>query len=101
MNNTNPVRAPEPMNLYKIVASEAPPFHAKLYQKGVETLNYLALHTRPNITFVTNLLAQFTSSLTEAHGSSVKHLLWYVKDTASFGIHEARKFKITTTAYQF
>jgi hypothetical protein len=86
MHDANPVRAPAPMNLHKIVASEAEPIHQKLYQKAVGMLNYLALHTRPDITFVTNLLAQFTSSPTEAHWSSVKHLLRYVKGTKSMGI---------------
>ncbi|PLW36380.1 hypothetical protein PCANC_16187 [Puccinia coronata f. sp. avenae] len=86
MHNANPVRAPAPMNLHKIVASEAEPIHQKLYQKAVGMLNYLALHTRPDITFVTNLLAQFTSNPTEAHWSSVKHLLRYVKGTKSMGI---------------
>jgi hypothetical protein len=75
MNNANPVRAPAPMNLHKIVASEAAPIHQKLYQKAVVMLNYLALHTRPDITFVTNLLAQFTINPNEAHWSLVKHLL--------------------------
>jgi hypothetical protein len=57
MNNENPVRAPAPMNLHKIVASEAAPINQKLYQEAVGMLNYLALHTKPDITFVTNLLA--------------------------------------------
>ena len=84
MHDANPVRALAPMNLHK--KSEAEPIHQKLYQKAVGMLNYLALHTQPNITFVTNLLAQFTSSPTEAHCSSVKHLLQYVKGTKSMGI---------------
>ena len=81
MNDANPVKAPAPMNLHKIVASNAPSVHQKLYQKAIGMLNYLALHTRPNITFVTNLLAQFTSSPNEAHWSLVKHLFQYVKGT--------------------
>ncbi|PLW28181.1 hypothetical protein PCANC_26987 [Puccinia coronata f. sp. avenae] len=86
MNDANPVRAPAPMNLHKIVASKAAPIHQKLYQKAVGMLNYLALHTRPDITFVTNLLAQFTSNPTKAHWSLVKHLLRYIKGTKSMGI---------------
>lgn len=87
MTDANPVKAPAPMNLHKIVASVASPINQKLYQKAVGMLNYLALHTRPDITFVTNLLAQFTSNPNEAHWSSVKHLLRYLKGTMTMGIH--------------
>jgi hypothetical protein len=86
MNNANLVRALAPMNLHKVVASDAPSVNQKLYQKAVGMLNYLALHTQPNINFVTNLLAQFTSSPNEAHWSSVKHLLRYEKGTRTMGI---------------
>ena len=67
MVDANPVRAPAPMNLHKIVATQAPSVNKKLYQKAVGMLNYLALHTRPDITFATNLLAQFTNNPNEAH----------------------------------
>ena len=87
MHDSNPVRAPAPMDLHKIVASDSPPFNQKLFQKAVGMLNYLALHTRPDITFATNLLAQFTSSPTEAHWSAVKHLMRYLRGTSKMGIH--------------
>jgi hypothetical protein len=90
MHDSNPVRAPAPVNLHKIVASDSPSFHQKLFQKAIGMLNYLAMHTRPEITFATNLLAQFTSSPTEAHWSAVKHLLRYLKGTPTFGIHYTR-----------
>jgi hypothetical protein len=87
MHELNPVRAPAPMDLHKIVASEAPAIDQKLYQKAVGMLNYLALHTQPNITFAINLLAQFTSSPNEAHWSAVKHVLKYLRGTSSMGLH--------------
>jgi hypothetical protein len=87
MHKSNPVRAPAPMDLHKIVASKAPAFNQKTYQKAVGMLNYLALHTRPNITFAINLLAQFTSSPNEAHWSAVKHMLQYLRGTSCMGLH--------------
>jgi hypothetical protein len=90
MQDSNPVRAPAPMNLHKIVATGAPSFHQKLYQKAVGMLNYLALHTRPDITFATNLLAQFTSQPNESHWLAVKHLLRYLHGTPVMGIHYTR-----------
>jgi hypothetical protein len=87
MHESNPVRAPAPMDLHKIVASEAPAFDQKTYQKAVGMLNYLALHTRPDITFAINLLAQFTSSPNESHWSAFKHMLRYLRGTSSMGLH--------------
>ncbi|PLW38955.1 hypothetical protein PCASD_11715 [Puccinia coronata f. sp. avenae] len=86
MDKSNPVRAPVPTDLHQIVASESPMFHQKTYQKALGMLNYLALHTRPDITFATNLLSQFTSKPTVAQWGAVKHLLCYLKGTENIGI---------------
>jgi hypothetical protein len=90
MDESNPVKAPAPTNLHQIVASESPLFHQKTYQKALGMLNYLALHTRPDITFATNLLSQFTSKPTVAQWGAVKHLLRYLQGTISMGIHYYR-----------
>ncbi|KAH9468237.1 hypothetical protein Pst134EA_033418 [Puccinia striiformis f. sp. tritici] len=87
MHESNPVRAPAPMNLHKLVATDAEPINQRLFQKAIGMLNYLALHTRPDITFAVNLLAQFTSNPNEAHWSAVKHLLRYLRGTSTMGIH--------------
>jgi hypothetical protein len=87
MDDSNPVKAPAPTNLHQVVASESLPFHQKTYQKALRMLNYLALHTRPDITFATNLLSQFTSKPTVAQWGTVKHLLRYLRGTMNIGIH--------------
>jgi hypothetical protein len=87
MDDSNPVKEPAPTNLHQVVASESPQFHQKTYQKALGMLNYLALHTRPDITFATNLLPQFTSSPTVAQWGAVKHLLQYLRGTVYIGIH--------------
>jgi hypothetical protein len=87
MDDSNPVRAPAPTNLHQIVASESESFHRKTYQKALGMLNYLALHTRPDITFATNLLSQFTANPTVAQWGVVKHLLRYLRGTIYIGIH--------------
>ncbi|MBW0591563.1 hypothetical protein O181_131278 [Austropuccinia psidii MF-1] len=56
-------------------------------QKAVGMLNYLALHTRPNIMFTTNLLSQFVSKPTMSHWNLVKHLLRYLNGTRGLGLH--------------
>jgi hypothetical protein len=86
MNKSNPVKAPSPLNFHRIIASESPPFDAKVMQKAIGMLNYLALHTRPDIAFTVNVLAQFTNAPTQAHWSMVKHLLWYLGGSADVGM---------------
>jgi hypothetical protein len=59
-------------------------------------LNYLALHTRPDITFAINLLAQFTSSPNEVHCLAVKHMLQYLRGTSRMGLHMLRYLRGTS-----
>jgi hypothetical protein len=90
MVNSTPVKAPSPLNFHKIIASKTPNLDVKIMQKAVGMLNYLALHTRPDIAFAVNVLAQFASSPTLAHWLIVKHLLCYLFGLTSVGIHFSR-----------
>jgi hypothetical protein len=90
MVNSTPVKAPSPLNFHKITASKSPNFDLKIMQKAVGILTYLALHTRPDIAFTVNFLAQFAASPTLAHWSMVKHLLCYLCGLTSVGIHFSR-----------
>jgi hypothetical protein len=56
-------------------------------QQAIGMLTYLALHTRPDIAFTVNVLAQFTSAPSQTHWSLVKHLLCYLKGTSSLVVH--------------
>jgi hypothetical protein len=56
-------------------------------KKAIGMLTYLALHTRPDIVFTVNVLAQFTSAPNKSHQLLVKHLLQYLFGTCNLGIH--------------
>jgi len=90
MMDSKIVLSPAPMNLHEIVARDAAAVEVHKMQKAIGMLNFLALHTRPDITFTTNLLAQFASKPNALHWSAVKHLLRYLKGTQYVGIHYTR-----------
>jgi hypothetical protein len=73
--------------LVVLVASKANGVNVTMMQKSIGKLTYLALHTRPNIAFTVNVLAQFTAAPNNAHWSLVKHLLQYLCGTANMGVH--------------
>jgi hypothetical protein len=87
MAGANPVKAPSPLNFQSLVASDAEPVNVTYMQKAIGMLTYLALHTRPDIAFTVNVLAQFTAVPNDSHWSLVKHLLCYLCGTTSLGVH--------------
>ena len=54
----------------------------------------------PNhITFVTNLLARFSSSPTRRHWNGIKHVFRYLRGTTNFGLFYSRGSKQEITGY--
>ena len=49
-------------------------------------LQYLTF-TRPDICFAVNRVCQFMHAPTDSHWAAVKHILRYLKGTASYGFH--------------
>ncbi|KAI7948446.1 hypothetical protein MJO29_010111 [Puccinia striiformis f. sp. tritici] len=86
MENSNAVKTPLPSNALHQVDLESEPFDASIMQKAMGYINYLAIHTRPDIVFATNLLSRYSSKPTKHHWSLVKHLLRYIKGTIKFGL---------------
>jgi hypothetical protein len=86
MTNATSVKAPSPLNFHRVIASESPSFDVKMRQKAVGMLNYLALHTQPDLAFTINVLAQFSSSPTVAGWSMIKHVLRYIFGSINIGI---------------
>jgi hypothetical protein len=62
-------------------------------QKAIGMLTYLALHTRPDIAFTVNVLAQFNVAPNQAHWSLVKHLLQYLCGLSSIGVCFTKGFE--------
>lgn len=85
MDQCRPVNTP--MNCSKILQLEddSGPTDSKIYRRLVGRLLYLT-HTRPNITFVVNMLSRFVSKPTRKHLGAAKHLLRYLAGTTTYGL---------------
>ncbi|KAL0551378.1 hypothetical protein IC582_010464 [Cucumis melo] len=55
------------------------------YLSAIGVLMYLANNTRPDIAFLVNLLARYSSSPTKKHWNGVKHVLRYLRGTIDMG----------------
>lgn len=53
----------------------------KLYQKGIGSVMYAAIHTRPDIAFTVGRLSQYLSDPAKHHGQALKGLLRYLRST--------------------
>ena len=56
------------------------------FHQIIGALQYLTF-TWPYICYVVNKVCQFMHAATEGHWAVVKHILWYLKGTYSFGLH--------------
>jgi hypothetical protein len=86
MTNANAVKAPSSLNFHWVIALESPPFDIETMQKAVGMLNYLALHTRPDLAFTINVLAQFASNPTLTHWAMIKHVPRYLVGSINIGV---------------
>ena len=56
------------------------------YQSAVGSLLYLAMATRPDITFAVSNVAKVSSHPTTQHWTAVKRILRYLRGTADYGL---------------
>ena len=52
---------------------------------------YLAQCTRPDIAFVVNLLARFSSEPTRRHWNGIKHIFRYLRGTIDLGLYYSKE----------
>ena len=76
--NNDPFRPQEKVE--EILGSEVP------YLSAIGALMYLANTTRPDIAFVVNLLARYSSAPTRRHWNGIKHILRYLKGTTDMNL---------------
>jgi hypothetical protein len=62
---------------------------ATRFRQIVGALQYLTF-TRPDICFAVNRVCQFMHAPTDSHWAAVKHILHYLRGTASLGLHITR-----------
>ncbi len=59
----------------------SPSFDSRKYRKAIGSLIYAMTSMRPDISWITSKLAQYSQSPTEDHWTAVKHVLRYLKGT--------------------
>ncbi|GKD00598.1 putative RNA-directed DNA polymerase [Tanacetum coccineum] len=64
-----------------------------LYLSAIGALMYLTNCTRPDIYFVVNLLARFSSSPTKRHWNGIKHIFRYLRGTTDLGLFYSNNSK--------
>ncbi|XP_070667476.1 secreted RxLR effector protein 161-like [Malus domestica] len=69
------------------------------YLSAIGALLYLAQCTRPNISFVVNLLAKYSNAPTRKHWNGVKDIFRYLKGTADLGLFYTRESLSVATPY--
>lgn len=88
MADANPVKTPMDVNV-KLSKPEGPPSEEDMklpYRELIGALNYLALATRPDISYSVSRLGQFNNCYTKEHWVAAKRVLRYLKGTADVGI---------------
>ncbi|KEP45491.1 putative Gag-Pol polyprotein/retrotransposon, partial [Rhizoctonia solani 123E] len=85
MSDSKPVNTPmaESPNLPKL---DSPTIDRTLYQRGIGSLMYAMVSTRPDIAYATGLLAQHAANPGEDHWASLKRVLRYLQGTIEVGI---------------
>ncbi|XP_039302787.1 secreted RxLR effector protein 161-like [Solenopsis invicta] len=56
------------------------------YREAVGSLNYIALISRPDISYAVNTLARFSNNPSEVHWRAIKHVMKYLKGTIGFSL---------------
>ncbi|KAL5582165.1 hypothetical protein UlMin_014607 [Ulmus minor] len=69
------------------------------YFSAIGSLMYLANCTRPDITFVANRLARFSSSPTRRHWNGIKHIFCYLQGTINLGLFYPNESKKGLVGY--
>ena len=77
----------------EIVGLEVP------YLNAIVALMYLVNCTRPDIVFVVNLLARFSSSPTRRHWNGIKHIFHYLQGTIDLGLFYPNESKKGLVGY--
>ncbi|MBW0506187.1 hypothetical protein O181_045902 [Austropuccinia psidii MF-1] len=82
MENSRSVKTPCNRNLLKELEVIGDPVSITSYQQAIGSLNYLAQHTRPDISFTVNALSRYATQPTARHWVSLKHLFCYLKGSS-------------------
>lgn len=89
MDDCNPVHVPfDPNTMVKFSdhTQEVMPARNVPYRELIGSLMYLAIATRPDISFALSYLSQHLENPSVAHWNALKRMLKYIKGTSNYGI---------------
>lgn len=85
MSDANPVSTPADSSIQNFGLAED--VNTKFpYREAVGSLMYLAVATRPDISYAIGIVSRFLNKPKEAHVNAVKRILKYLRGTTDFGI---------------
>ncbi|MBW0535667.1 hypothetical protein O181_075382 [Austropuccinia psidii MF-1] len=87
MDGSQDVKTPCNGNLLKELESVRDPVRITAFQQAIGSLNCLAQHTWPDISFTVNALSRHTAHPTDKHWVALKHLLQYLKGSSGLCLH--------------
>lgn len=98
MHECNKVATPADTNatLYDLENDEIVSFP---YREAVGSLMYLAVSTRPDISYAVGLVSRFLENPSKAHINAVKRILKYIKGTNTYGIFFQNNKNLVLYAY--
>ena len=87
MESCNPVSVPADPNVHLVKPVQGAQFNETFpYRQAVGALLYLAVVTRPDISFAVGLVARFIERHDTSHVNAVRRIIAYLKGTSNFGI---------------
>ena len=87
MESAKPVATPVDCSTKLVKATDSDEcIGQQKYQSAVGSLLYLAMATRPDITFAVSNVAKFASHPTKEHWTAVKRILRYLRGTADYSL---------------
>ncbi|MBW0514988.1 hypothetical protein O181_054703 [Austropuccinia psidii MF-1] len=90
MDGSWDVKTPCNGNLLKELESVGDPVRITAFQQEIGSLEYLAQHTRPDISYTVNALSRHIAHPTDKHWVALKHLLRYLKGSSGLFSHYKR-----------
>lgn len=87
MTDANTLTTPLDPNVKLEIKTEEDPELEKIpYQELIGSLLYLAICTRPDISYAVSYLSQFNTCFSSIHWTAAKRVLRYLKGTIDLGI---------------
>ncbi|MBW0464440.1 hypothetical protein O181_004155 [Austropuccinia psidii MF-1] len=87
LENSQYVKTPCNNNLLKELEVIGDPISTTSYQQAIGSLNYLAQHTQPNISYTLNTLSRYATHPKARNWVALKHLFRYLKGSSGICLH--------------